>query len=78
MTPTSLPYDPDRRSALVDKWADRALSLEEAEELLRYLEADLEEADSEEDEQLLSKAVALLRAHAAVKRHSAKRRMSSG
>lgn len=74
MTPTSIPYDPDRRSALVDKWEKRELSLEQAEELLGYLEVDLEEADSAEDERLLCKALALLRIYASTERRSVKRR----
>lgn len=74
MTPTSIPYDPERRSALVDKWEERELSLEEAEELFGYLEVDLDEADSAEAERLLCQALALLRIYTSTERRPVKRR----
>lgn len=71
MKSTPPPYDPDRRDALVDKWGDRSLSPDEAEELLEYLESDLEAVETEEEERVLTKAVAFLRVQARAKLHSA-------
>lgn len=61
MSAQEVPYDLGRRNALIDKWENRDLTIEEAKELMSYFERDAETVDSEEEERLMMKAMVLLR-----------------
>lgn len=54
------PYDPERKDALIDRWKEGTITIEEGEELSGYLEEDLRAAETVDDWRFLVQALGRL------------------